>query len=160
MDSLDAPEQLLLLTFEAAGHLFVLDVRRIHELLRPVEVAPLPGAPAAVRGLFDWRGRSLPLVDLQAVLEPGTGLVERPVGRVVVLEAEGHTLGLAVDHVSEVLPLPLAELSGEGQELLAGLSPLVLGCCCIAGRRALMLDVRPLAQLCLPSSPAARALAP
>lgn len=138
---------LLLLTFHAAGHLFVLDVHRVHELLRAVNVAPLPGAHPAVRGLFGWRGRSIPLLSLQALLQaPGQTLIPPP-RRVVVLQAEGHTLGLGVDGVDEVVSCGPDELLADGQDLLAQLSPFVLGCCLLGARRALMLDVRPLVSL-------------
>lgn len=138
---------LLLLTFHAAGHLFVLDVHRVHELLRAVDVAPLPGAHPAVRGLFGWRGRSIALLDLQVLLQAPGQTIRLPPKRVVVLQAEGHTLGLGVDGVDEVVCCGPDELLADGQDLLAQLSPFVLGCCQVGARRALMLDVRPLVYL-------------
>lgn len=136
---------LLLLTFSAAGHLFVLDVHRVYELLRTAQVAALPGAHPAVNGVFAWRGRSVPLLSLSALLDPGTP-TPRP-RRIVVLQAEGHTLGLGVDAVDEVVQVDPGALAEEGQSLLASLSPFLLGACVVGGRRALMLDVRPLVAL-------------
>jgi chemotaxis-related protein WspB len=61
-----------LLTFSIGGHPYAIESRRIVELLPLVAARPLPHMPPCVRGLFTYRGRLLPLVDLGLLLGAGT----------------------------------------------------------------------------------------
>jgi purine-binding chemotaxis protein CheW len=76
------------------------NVRAIAEL---GDVAPLPGAPAAVLGVLHLHGRVLPVIGLAGLLGvPDEG---RPL-RIVIAEDGGRVAGLAVDAVTGVDVLP------------------------------------------------------
>lgn len=57
-----------LLTFAIGGHPYAIESRRIVEVLPLVAARPMPHVPDFVRGLFTYRGRLLPLVDLGVLL--------------------------------------------------------------------------------------------
>jgi len=87
------------------GEEYAVPVDDVLEIAEYGEVAPVPGAPAAVIGVCNLRGEVLPVVDLATVF----GLT-RPAApeRVVVTEQGGLRAGLAVDSVVGVEPLPEA----------------------------------------------------
>ena len=87
--------------FRLAGQSYALDIRKVQEVLVAAEVEPVPGAPHAVLGVINLRGRIVTVVDLGLCLGfPGAG-APGPC-TVVVADAGSDTLGLRVDSVAEV----------------------------------------------------------
>jgi purine-binding chemotaxis protein CheW len=116
-----------LVTFRVGPSELGLDVAAAHEVLRLPPILVVPGAPSFVEGVFDLRGSWIPLVDLRRRLE-----VPLPdddgAARVLLVEMGGERLGLIVDRVTEVLPVPedaiaapAAYLEGRAAEALQGL---------------------------------------
>ncbi|QEH31894.1 CheW-like domain protein [Aquisphaera giovannonii] len=77
---------MLLLTFRAAGSRYAVDVSRIVEVVPRVELRALPHAPGFLLGVFDFRGRVVPVVDLGLLLG-GPGSSDRLSTRVVLVDA-------------------------------------------------------------------------
>lgn len=75
----------------------------MREILPPPPATRLPGAPAYVRGLINVRGTVVTVIDLVARL---CGQSARPEGPVMLIEHQGKVVGVAVDEVIEVQPLP------------------------------------------------------
>ena len=53
-----------LLTFTVAGQTYAIESRRVVEVLPLVPARPIPHTPAYIRGIFTYRGRLVPLLDL------------------------------------------------------------------------------------------------
>lgn len=91
-------------------------------------VTRVPGVPAWLAGVANWRGRILPVLDLRTLL----GGDVAPYGgraRLVVLATESANVGLLVDAVEgttstaeEVAPFP-AGVSGAAETLVSGQLP-------------------------------------
>ena len=95
--------------FEVAGQDFALEVTTVREIVRVVEVAPLPNAPALIEGVIDLRGIVIPVVDLATVL--GVGKASPTLqARIVVLELDGIVLGLRVDAATDVMTIDAKHL--------------------------------------------------
>lgn len=75
----------------------------VHEVAAAVPLARIPGAPPAVLGLGNLRGALLTVVDTRRVLGQPTG--EAP-GAMVVVEAGGRRVALAVDEVDDLHVVP------------------------------------------------------
>ena len=82
-----------------AGEAYALPVADVLEIADYGEVARVPGAPAAIRGVRNLRGQVLTVVDLASVLGLSPGLAAE---RIVVVECGGRRAGLAVDSVDDV----------------------------------------------------------
>ena len=99
-----------LLTFTVAGEPYAIESRRVIEVLPRVPARPLPRVPDYLLGVFTYRGRIVPLVDLGRRLgvAPPT---DRLSTRVIVVEATvaaggdgpaaGIQLGLLLGLVAE-----------------------------------------------------------
>lgn len=99
----------LVLQLQAQRH--VLPLRHIERLLPLAALTPLPLAPAALLGLLDLHGRSLPVLDLQALLGgPPTPATMR--SRIAVLDRACTTaagcpdLALMLQGTGDVTRLP------------------------------------------------------
>jgi purine-binding chemotaxis protein CheW len=92
-----------------AGARWYLPVQGVIEVLRDRPVSRLPGAPAAVVGVVNHRGRVLTVADPVRALElPGDGAGS---GDLVVVEAAGRRFAVAVDAVIELLAEPRTGLA-------------------------------------------------
>lgn len=104
-----------LLTFSVAGEAYAIESRRVVEVLPLVKARPIPRTPDYVRGIFTYRGRLVPLVDLG--LRLGTGpLEERLSTRVIVCEhatpgGGSRQLGLVAENVISICSAEDAEAS-------------------------------------------------
>lgn len=102
--SSETGERLVLLV-RAGGRLVVaLPLADVVEILRPLPRQPIGAMPDFVSGLVIIRGKPVPVVELDALLDEGA--VERRATRMVVVRAGSRRVALAVEDVIGVRPLP------------------------------------------------------
>ena len=94
------------LTFTLASEEYGLPVLGVREIIKMLDVTPVPHAPAHVKGVVNLRGKVIPVVDLRVRF----GLQARPSDDrtcIIVIGVKGRQgrtmLGVVVDAVSEVL---------------------------------------------------------
>lgn len=110
--------------FTSAGQTYALETRFVHEVLRSLELTPLPGAPALLRGLTLLHGEVLPVVELAPLFgRPASGRGDR----VLTVGATRAELGLCVETVEEVTLLPREALLPPPSTLPAETVALVSG---------------------------------
>jgi purine-binding chemotaxis protein CheW len=155
-----------LCAFRVGDEEYVIDLRRIREIVQPLPVTAVPRAPEFVEGVIDLRGEVVPLVDVRRRL----GLPPRSPGarpKMLIVNIAGRSLALLVDSVSEVVRIPRSAIGPPPALLAAGGQRLFLGVCAgrperpagsspprgsgpaappAAGRLRLLLDVKALLQ--------------
>ena len=88
--------QQLMLVFEARHHLCAIPAQHLVETLRPLAIEPLAPAHNFILGLSTIRDRSVPVVDVGALL----GAVgNRNCARFIVLRVDARFVALAVEAV-------------------------------------------------------------
>ncbi|MDR2104539.1 MAG: chemotaxis protein CheW [Deferribacteraceae bacterium] len=100
------------------GH-YGLNIMAVEEIIRMLDITPVPRAPSFVEGIINLRGRIIPVVDLRKRLH----ITAAPIGgntRIVVMKVDERRLGFIVDKVEEVMDIPLSSI-GEAP----GISPTV-----------------------------------
>lgn len=90
-----------ILAFEAAGRRGAIPAGDVREIVRMVEVLPVPDAPAGVEGAIVVRGAGVPVVELGRLL----GGPPRPADPKDHLILVAHGPGLAALHVERALDL-------------------------------------------------------
>lgn len=96
-------------TFILADEVYGVDVMQVKEVLRVIEIAPVPGAPAHVVGIINLRGNVVTIIDTRARL----GLPPRAPdhhSRIIVVEWDDQIVGFLVDGISEVHTIPLSAI--------------------------------------------------
>jgi purine-binding chemotaxis protein CheW len=86
--------------FRVGQQHYALDILRVQEVLASADIEPVPGAPPAVLGVINLRGRIITAIDLRLCLGFAGGPVQPPCC-VIVVDVQGETLGLRVDGVAE-----------------------------------------------------------
>ncbi len=84
---------------------YALHIDVIVEVIRMVAVRPLPDAYPWIAGIMNIRGRGVPVMDLRKRLGM-PAMPYMPNMIIVVIEVEGHPLGLIVDQAVEFLSIP------------------------------------------------------
>lgn len=96
-------------TYQLENEFYGINVMRVQEVLRLTEIAPVPGAPSYVLGIINLRGNVVTVIDTRARF----GLMpQEPTdnSRIIIVEVEGHVIGMLVDSVAEVVYLHQSEI--------------------------------------------------
>lgn len=100
-------------TLNIDREVFAIPVDAVHEILDMQPTFRVPETPGHMLGLIDWRGRSVPVLDLRAKLGLPS-IPPTPTTRILVLEAtvcgRALVLGLVADRVIEVLTFGAGEI--------------------------------------------------
>ena len=137
---LDAKEVLQLVTFRLGKEEFSMDILKVQEIIRHMDLTRVPRTPVFVDGVINLRGRVIPVLDLRKRfgLPEGERTNET---RIIVVDVDNRTVGLKVDAVSEVLRLP-ADTVEPPPSLVTGMeSDYIKGVGKLDGRLIILLDV-------------------
>ncbi len=91
------------LVFRLGGEYYGLNILLAQEIRSYEQPSHIDGAPAFLRGVFNLRGVTIPIIDLRIVAGCESSL--GPLTVVVVLNLSGRIIGVVVDGVSEVLDI-------------------------------------------------------
>ncbi len=103
-----------LLTFKLDEQVYALDISNVVQVVRMVALTRPPKAPLYVQGMFNLRGKVIPVIDIRK----RCGLPDKPTDiytQLVIAQSGGHTLALTVDVVTEVLTMPAANIEPPDQ---------------------------------------------
>lgn len=98
---------MLLLVFHLGTSRFALDVRAIVEVVPFVNLEPVAHAPSYVGGLFNYRGETVPVIDLRHLVQEAP-CVSHMTSRIMLVRyplagGEQRLLGLLAEKVTETL---------------------------------------------------------
>ena len=115
----DTNELLQLVSFKIGEEEFGVDILKVQEINRMMQITKVPNSPNFVDGVVNLRGRIIPVIDLRTRL--GMPRIEHgKETRIVVVELSGTTVGFIVDEVSEVLRIP-KNITEAPPEMVSGL---------------------------------------
>jgi purine-binding chemotaxis protein CheW len=100
-----ASDLIQLVTFTIGDEEFGVDILKVREINRMMDITRVPKSPHYVEGVVNLRGKVIPVIDLRKRfdMEPRESDKET---RIVVVEVDSKTIGFIVDSVSEVLRIP------------------------------------------------------
>jgi purine-binding chemotaxis protein CheW len=96
------------LSFRLGDEEYGIDILAVREVRPLQKLGAMPGAAPAIRGSIELRGVRIPVVDLRVRFR--LPAAPHACGSILVIQAEGRTLGLLVDSVREVLRVPARDL--------------------------------------------------
>jgi Chemotaxis signal transduction protein len=132
MDSIRKQDDTLfqLVTFSIGEEEFGVDILKVQEIIRTMEITKVPRAEVFVEGVINLRGKVIPIIDLRRRF----GLATRPHDkhtRIIVIEIVDMIVGFVVDSVSEVLRIPTSTVEppppvvgGVGSDYISGVGKL------------------------------------
>ena len=134
-------DQLLqLVTFSIGEEEFGVNILKVQEIIRTMEITKVPRAPDFVEGVINLRGKVIPIIDLRRRF----GLAPRGHDkntRIIVIEINNIIVGFVVDAVSEVLRIPASTVEPPPPVVAGVESDYVSGVGKLQDRLLIMLDL-------------------
>jgi purine-binding chemotaxis protein CheW len=97
------------LTFNLGGESYGLEIMKVQEIIKIIDVTQIPKTPEFVRGVINLRGKVIPVIDLRLKFEiQAQEDTEKTCIIVMQVKSKDDTvtiLGIIVDEVSEVLDI-------------------------------------------------------
>jgi purine-binding chemotaxis protein CheW len=93
---------LQLVSFKIGQEEFGVDILKVQEINKLVQITKVPGAPEFVDGVVNLRGRIIPIIDMRTRLHLPKKEHNKDT-RIIVIDLNNMTIGFIVDAVSEVL---------------------------------------------------------
>jgi purine-binding chemotaxis protein CheW len=112
--------------FRLGEDIYAVDIMRIKEIIRPQKLTALPKAPTFVEGVLNLRGAVIPVIDLRKRFKMPPREIDQN-RRLLIISLAISDMGIAVDEVTEVITIPVANIKppphvnqGAGAEYLLG----------------------------------------
>lgn len=121
--------------FSLSGETYAVPVVSVREVVNTPVLTPVPHAPSCIEGIMNLRGSVVPVVNLGRRL--GLEAADGAAGCTVVVEWENEVVGLLVDEVVAVIPLP--EYQSEGIRAGGAAEEFVLGVARLHDERLVLL---------------------
>ncbi|MFZ4621125.1 MAG: chemotaxis protein CheW [Bacteroidota bacterium] len=113
-------EIIQLVSFTIGDEEFGVNILKVQEINRMVEVTRVPNTPEYVDGIINLRGKVIPIIDLRCRFSMERKPKDKNT-RIIVVELSGKIFGFVVDSVSEVLRIPLS-VTEPPPAIIAGIS--------------------------------------
>jgi purine-binding chemotaxis protein CheW len=129
-----------LVTFFVQREEYGVPVLRSREIVRVGEITRIPEAPHHIRGVFNLRGRILPVVDLATRLGLKPSVVT-PRSRLLLVEAHGRLFALLIDAASRMTHVPASAMRPPPSDVLSAHTDYVTAVAQRGDRLIIMLDL-------------------
>lgn len=127
LDVVKSNELTQLVSFHLDNEEYGVEVLKVREIIRMVNITHMPNTPPYVEGIINLRGKVIPIISMRRKF----GLTDAENNnqtRVIIMDVGGELLGFTVDSVSEVIrisaseiqPSPSVAAGGVGQEYIDG----------------------------------------
>ena len=134
---------LQLVSFQLGEEEFGVDILKVQEINRMLEITKVPNSPIFVDGVINLRGKVIPILNLRQRFALEKKEIDKKT-RIVVVEIDGKVVGVVVDAVSEVLRLP-ADTVEPPPPMVAGIeSEYIKGVGKLENRLLILLDLNKL----------------
>ena len=110
---------MLLLKFEIGSSAYAVDSARVEEVVPWIQLRPVPHAPDYLPGVFHYRGKVIPVVDI-GVLLGSDAAFNRLSTRIMVVRTHQHgprLLGLLACRVSDLVRVDVSKLQPAAVQL-------------------------------------------
>ncbi|MEW6541207.1 MAG: chemotaxis protein CheW [Bacillota bacterium] len=99
MGSTVANEQLVI--FDLGGQKYAIPVLNTQEIIKMIDITPIPRSDSFIEGVINLRGRIVPIINLSKRLDLARSQATRDT-RIIVVEHNETSVGMIVDRVQEV----------------------------------------------------------
>jgi len=131
------------ITFRIAAEHYGVHVSKVREIVRPLDLYPVPGMGKDVEGVINLRGEIIPVVKVASRL--GLAATENSgasrKGRIIIIDASCGRFGFFVDEVLEVTRFQAEELQAPPDLGLRGAgADIITGIAQVSGRMVVCID--------------------
>jgi len=132
------------LIFQLGNEEYGVAVLKVREIMKLLDITPIPQTPPHVKGVINLRGKVIPVIDLRMrfQLEDQAYTAHTCIVVIRTIGEEGETLmGAIVDGVVEVLLLNQTEIEDTPDFGVGAQTPYLLGIAKVKGKVKILLDI-------------------
>lgn len=132
------------LTFKLGAEEYGLEILKVQEIIKMMEITRVPRMPDFIRGVINLRGKVIPVVELRMKfgMEPLPTTDKTCIVVVQVAHGKGRiTMGTIVDEVSEVLDVGAEQIEAAPEFGASVNTEFILGMGKVAKKVVMLLDV-------------------
>jgi purine-binding chemotaxis protein CheW len=132
------------LTFKLGAEEYGLEILKVQEIIKMMDITKVPRTPEFVRGVINLRGKVIPVVDLRLKFSMDSKETTDKTCVIVVQVAHGAgrvTMGTIVDEVSEVLDIAGEQIEPAPEFGTAVDTAFILGMGKVAKKVVMLLDI-------------------
>ena len=94
-----------IVTFNVGNEKFGVDILKVKEIIRMMEITRVPNTSDFVEGVINLRGKVIPVINIRSIFTMPQ-IKTDSYTRIIIIELETKNVGFIVDFVSEVLRIP------------------------------------------------------
>jgi len=137
-----AGDSLHLVGFKVGTEEFCVDILKVQEIIRMVEITVMPNSPDFVEGVINLRGSIIPIIDFRKRMNlPFSEILDQQTKRIVVVSFGKVTVGLVVDKVTHVMKLSPDQISPTPDVIKGYDSECLMGVARSGDRLLILLDL-------------------
>ena len=136
----DNNEIVQLAAFRVGNEEYVVDIKRVREIIRAQTLTAIRRGPVYVEGVLNLRGAVIPVIDMRRRFDLPE--VTMPGRKIIILMVQGRTLGLIVDAVTEVVRVPFGSMQPAPGLLGPDRAPFFSGVCHYKNRTLILLNIK------------------
>ena len=137
-------ELIQLVSFRLGQEEFGIDILKVQEINRMVEITKVPQAPHYCEGVINLRGKVIPVVDLRKKFDMEAAEWDKNT-RIIVCDVNGNVVGMIVDAVEEVLRIPSSTVEPPPEIITSGAVDYIKGVAKMEERLLIFLDITKIA---------------
>jgi purine-binding chemotaxis protein CheW len=119
---------------------YAIEINKVQDINRMVEITRVPKAPDFVEGVMNLRGKVLPVIHLRKRFNMPDKPFDRS-SRIIVVEVAGSVMGFIVDAITEVLRVP-SHIVEQAPDLVTGIdSEYIMGVGKLENRLLILIDL-------------------
>jgi len=133
-------EIIQLVSFKIGEEEFGVEISRVREIIKLLEITSIPNSPPFVEGIINLRGSTVPVISLRKRLNMEERKADNQ-SRIIVIDFSGKTIGFIVDAVYEVLRIE-SNIIENPPEIACGINQnLINSICKLDDRLLILLDL-------------------
>ena len=133
-------ELIQLVSFKLGQEEFGIDILKVQEINRMVEITKVPQAPYYCEGVINLRGKVIPVIDLRKKFSLESTERDKNT-RIIVCDVDTNVVGMIVDAVEEVLRIPSSTVEPAPDVVVTVDSDYIRGVAKLEERLLILLDI-------------------
>ena len=138
-------ELIQLVSFRLGQEEFGIDILKVQEINRMVEITKVPQSPHYCEGVINLRGKVIPVVDLRKKFDMETAEWDKNT-RIIVCDVNDNVVGMIVDAVEEVLRIPSSTVEPPPKIITSSAADYIKGVAKMEKRLLIFLDITKIAR--------------
>lgn len=99
-------EMFQIVAFEQDNEEYAIYVEDVKEVIKKLEITPIPNSPKYIAGFINLRGKIISIIDLEVKFNLKRETSQEKIQNIIVIDSEPAPFGVIVDKVIEVLKVP------------------------------------------------------